>query len=147
MKKILLGLVFLLIVNNIFAQTIGTINGVVKDKNTQEVLIGVVLKFAGKDTVNTLSDENGNFSVQLPVGKYNLETSYIGYTPFTLYNINLTSGNAHIKRECFSLVQKEKRGMFGKKARVQKTRASGDSLYFQLPQSIPSKPRDLIFRL
>lgn len=65
MKKILLGLVFLLIGNNIFAQTIGTINGVVKDKNTQEVLIGVVLKFVGKDTVNTLSDESGNFSVQL----------------------------------------------------------------------------------
>ena len=96
MKKILLGLVFLLIGNNIFAQTMGTINGVVKDKNTQETLIGVVLKFVGKDTVNTLSDENGNFSVQLPVGKYNLETSHIGYTPFTLYNINLTSGNAQI---------------------------------------------------
>lgn len=96
MKRILLGLFFLLIGNNIFAQTIGTINGVVKDKNTQEVLIGVVLKFVGKDTINTLSDDNGNFSVQLPVGKYNLETSYIGYTPFTLYNINLTSGNAQI---------------------------------------------------
>ena len=96
MKKILLGLVFLLTGNGIFAQTMGTINGVVKDKNTQEILIGVVLKFAGKDTVNTLSDENGNFSVQLPVGKYNLETSHIGYTPFTLYNINLTSGNAQI---------------------------------------------------
>lgn len=95
-KKILLGLVLILIGNNIFAQTMGTINVVVKDKNTQEVLIGVVLKFVGKDTVNTLSDENGNFSVQLPVGKYNLETSYIGYTPFTLYNINLTSGNAQI---------------------------------------------------
>ena len=78
MKRILLGLFFLLIGNNIFAQTIGTINGVVKDKNTQEVLIGVVLKFVGKDTINTLSDDNGNFSVQLPVGKYNLETSYIG---------------------------------------------------------------------
>lgn len=54
MKKILLGLVFLLIGNNIFAQTIGTINGVVKDKNTQEVLIGVVLKFAGKDSKYTI---------------------------------------------------------------------------------------------
>ena len=96
MKKILLGLVFLLTGNGIFAQTTGTINGVVKDKNTQEILIGVVLKFSGKDTLNTLSDENGVFSVQLPVGKYNLETSYIGYTPFTLYNINLTSGNAQI---------------------------------------------------
>ena len=56
----------------------------------------MVLKFVGKDTVNKLSDEIGNFSVQLPVGKYNLETSHIGYTPFTLYNINLTSGNAQI---------------------------------------------------
>ena len=71
MKKLLLGLVFLLIGNNIFFFFLGTINGVVKDKNTQEVVIGVVLKFAGKDTVNTLSAENGRFSVQLPVGKYN----------------------------------------------------------------------------
>lgn len=96
MKKIRLGLVFLLMGNSIFDQTMGTINDVVKDKNTQEILIGVVLKFVGKDTVNTLSDENGSFSLQLPVGKYNLETSYTGYTPFTLYNINLTSGNAQI---------------------------------------------------
>jgi len=49
----------------------------------------VVLKFVGKDTVKTVSDENGNFSIQLSLGKYNLETSYIDYTPFTLYNINL----------------------------------------------------------
>ena len=27
----------------------------------------MVLKFLGKDTVTTLSDKNGNFSVQLPV--------------------------------------------------------------------------------
>lgn len=67
MKRILLGLFFLLIGNSIFHQTIGTINNVVKDKNTQKILIGVVLKFVGKDTVNTLSDENGSFSLQLPV--------------------------------------------------------------------------------
>lgn len=96
MKIILFGFVFLVIGNSVFAQTMGTIKGVIRNKYTQELLIGVALEFTGKDTVNTLSDENGNFSVQLPVGKYNLETSYIGYTSFTLYNINVSSGNAQI---------------------------------------------------
>lgn len=70
MKRILLGLYFLLIGNSTFQQTMGTINNVVKDKNTQKILIGVVLKFVGTDTVNTLSDENGSFSLLLPVVFY-----------------------------------------------------------------------------
>lgn len=96
MRNILLGLVFLLLGQSVFAQIFGTVNGVVKDKDTQEILVGAAMTFTGTDTINTVSDENGNFSVQLPVGKYNLETSYIGYNPFVLYNINLSSGNAHI---------------------------------------------------
>ncbi|KMQ71906.1 TonB-dependent receptor [Chryseobacterium koreense] len=96
MRNILLGLVFLLLGQSVFAQIFGTVNGVVKDKDTQEILVGAAMTFTGTDTINTVSDENGNFSVQLPVGKYNLETSYIGYNPFVLYNINLSSGNAQI---------------------------------------------------
>lgn len=96
MKNIVFFLVLLSIGNHIFAQNMGTINGVVRDKNTQERLIGVELQFAGNDTVNSFSDENGNFSVQLPVGKYNLNVAYIGYVPLSQYNINLSSGNAQI---------------------------------------------------
>lgn len=96
MRNTLLGLVFLLFGPSVFAQIQGTINGVVKDKNTEEILVGATLTFSGNSIINTVSDENGNFSVQLPVGKYNLETSYLGYTPFILYNINLSSGNAQI---------------------------------------------------
>ena len=74
----------------------GTITGVVKDKNTQEELIGVVIKLIGKDTTNALTDENGSFSMRTPVGRYNLETYYIGYNAYTLFNINISSGSAQV---------------------------------------------------
>ncbi len=96
MRNVIVLLVFIFIGNGIFGQTSGTITGVVIDKNTQEFLVGVGISIAGADTIYTQSDENGNFSVRLPVGKYNLEATYIGYTPFVLYNINLSSGNAQI---------------------------------------------------
>ena len=96
MKNLSLSLLITLLTSTLYAQNMGTINGVVKDKNTQEELIGVVLRFTGKDTINTITNENGSFSIQLPVGKYNLETSYIGYSPSTIYNINLSSGNAQV---------------------------------------------------
>lgn len=96
MRPLLLGLFFIFYGNILSAQTMGTINGVVKDKNTQETLTGVVLRFVGEASLNITTDENGSFSIQLPVGKYNLETLYFGYAPFMLYNINLSSGNAQI---------------------------------------------------
>ena len=34
------------------------------------------------------------FSIKIPVGKYNLKASYIGYEVFEQYNLNLSSGNA-----------------------------------------------------
>ena len=96
MRPLLLGLFSIFYGNILSAQTMGTINGVVKDKNTQETLTGVVLRFVGEASLNITTDENGSFSIQLPVGKYNLETLYFGYAPFMLYNINLSSGNAQI---------------------------------------------------
>lgn len=82
--------------HSIIGQTMGTITGVVKDKNTQEELIGVVIKLIGKDTTNALTDENGSFSMKTPVGRYNLETYYIGYNAYTLFNINISSGSAQV---------------------------------------------------
>lgn len=78
----------------LFSQNIGTINGTVKDKNTQELLMGVKLALRGQDTIYALSDENGAFNLKAPVGKYNLEATFIGYEPVSLYNLNVNSGNA-----------------------------------------------------
>ncbi|MCA0430745.1 MAG: hypothetical protein LCH32_09620 [Bacteroidetes bacterium] len=55
MNNLSLSLLITLLTSTLYAQNIGTINGVVKDKNTQEELIGVLLRFTGKDTVNTIT--------------------------------------------------------------------------------------------
>lgn len=96
MKKIFLFLIIVFCFSSISAQNLGTINGVVKDKNTQEVLPGVIVVIRGVDTLNTSTNENGVFTLIAPVGKYNLETMYIGYKSFFSYNINLSSGNAQV---------------------------------------------------
>ncbi|HTO14377.1 MAG TPA: TonB-dependent receptor [Edaphocola sp.] len=96
MKNLLFIAILLFTTPTLFGQTLGTITGEVKDKNTQEELAGVVLIFTGKDTLNTVTDENGSFSLKLPVGRYNMEASYFGYKNYNLFNINLSSGNAQV---------------------------------------------------
>lgn len=96
MKSIFSFFLFFLCISAIHAQNRGVITGSVKDKNTQEDLVGVVIVLKGIDTVSTFSDENGVFNITATVGKYNLETSLIGYKPFVSYNINLSSGNAQV---------------------------------------------------
>lgn len=77
-----------------FAQNTGNITARVKDKNTEELLAGVAIALSGADTVYAVSDEQGSFTLDIPVGKYNLEASYLGYESLTMYNLNVTSGNA-----------------------------------------------------
>lgn len=77
-----------------FSQFKGNITAKVKDKNTEELLIGVTIAIRGADSTYTTSDEQGAFSVHVPVGKYNLVATYLGYKALTMYNLNVTSGNA-----------------------------------------------------
>jgi len=62
----------------LFAQT-GVVRGVVTDKTTGETLIGANI-LAGSNT-GTVTDVNGEFSLQLPYGTYTLRISYVGYKP------------------------------------------------------------------
>ncbi|MHA6697304.1 TonB-dependent receptor [Chryseobacterium sp. A321] len=96
MEKIIF-IVFAVLLNfNLNAQNVGFVSGVVKDKNTQEELVGATLKFIGKDTIYTTTDEKGDFSIKLPVTKYNIEISSSGYIPMIVYNINVGSGSTQI---------------------------------------------------
>ncbi|MCZ2100188.1 MAG: TonB-dependent receptor [Chitinophagales bacterium] len=96
MKKLIYISVLMLFTYSLNAQMLGNVIGTVKDRNTQELLIGVVVQFLGNDTIGVVSDENGAFSIKMPIGKYNLKTSYLGYEPFEQYNLNVSSGNAQI---------------------------------------------------
>ena len=77
------------------SQNNGVILGKVKDKNTQETIIGATIVADGS-TTGTASDVEGNFKLVLPVGTYRLKASYLGYNSLYKENIVVTSGNAQI---------------------------------------------------
>ena len=89
---------FFLIVSKLsFSQTpTGIVQGTIRDKNTQEALLGISVGLEGT-SFGAISDANGNFKISgIPVGSYNLRASFLGYKPTVLYNLNITSGNAQI---------------------------------------------------
>ena len=88
-----LTLLLLLFVSSTFAQITGTIRGSVKDKNTQESIVGATVIVEGTN-IGAVTDVNGIYKISLPVGSYNLKASMIGYTTIVEHNISLTSGNA-----------------------------------------------------
>ena len=55
--------------------------GTIVDEKTQEPLpfVAVVVKQNGKQVVGTVTDFDGNFSLELPEGEYEFEISCIGY--------------------------------------------------------------------
>lgn len=78
-----------------FAQNTGTLNGSVKDKLTQEALVGVTIRLASAN-LGSSTDAEGNFRIAgIPPGSYNIEASYLGYAPQTKYNVVITTGNAN----------------------------------------------------
>lgn len=77
------------------AQTKGSVQGSVKDKNTQEIIFGA--RIVTEDKLSgAVSDADGNFFLELPTGTYNLTIIADGYEPETKFNIVVTSGNAQI---------------------------------------------------
>jgi hypothetical protein len=60
------------------AQDRYTITGTVKDKASQETLVGVTVQV--KEVVAfTVTDVNGSYSITLPAGTHRLQFSYVGY--------------------------------------------------------------------
>jgi hypothetical protein len=79
----------------LMSQTNGLIRGNVKDKNTQEAIIGATLAIEGT-SFGVTSDIDGNFKLSLPVGTYRLKASFLSFTTLFKENIIVTSGNDQI---------------------------------------------------
>lgn len=79
-RLFLILIIMVLAKGNIFPQT-GIITGSVTDSKTNEPLIGVNIIVKELSGIGTASNENGYFSIKLPVGSYSLKASLIGYTP------------------------------------------------------------------
>jgi hypothetical protein len=83
MKKLLGVVVVLLTSINSFAQSFSSIQGKVIDANTKEALQFVTIYFANS-SIGTASQEDGSFKLEnIPVGKYDLVASMIGYGRFS----------------------------------------------------------------
>jgi hypothetical protein len=85
---------FVLFSAEAFAQTTGSIQGTVRDKNTQETIIGAAIQIENTQ-IGAVSDIDGNYRINsIPVGSYTIKASFVGYKSISKFNINVTSGNA-----------------------------------------------------
>ena len=77
-KLILLFSALVLCIGVVFGQG-KTVSGRVIDENN-EPAIGASIQVKGAETVGTISDFDGNFTITLPTGTTHLIVSYVGYT-------------------------------------------------------------------
>jgi TonB-dependent receptor len=91
-KKVILSFLILLSVPiAAFAQT-GSIEGIVTDKKSNDVLPGVTIIIDGT-TIGTTADFSGHFIIpNLKQGKYKLKASYISYNPTVIEDVNVIAG-------------------------------------------------------
>ncbi|MFZ4545188.1 MAG: carboxypeptidase-like regulatory domain-containing protein, partial [Saprospiraceae bacterium] len=81
--------------NFVYAQQITqTIKGNILDKQSKETLIGAnAVLLDTQPSLYGTSDENGNFKIaNVPVGRYNIKVTYIGYKDIIIPNVQLTAG-------------------------------------------------------
>ena len=78
---------FLLISIGLAAQT-GTIRGMVFDDKTGESLVGVAIQVEGTST-GTITDLEGQFTISLKEGNYNLQLSFISYQKLTVSGVKV----------------------------------------------------------
>ena len=98
MKKILFFLFSTFLTLTSFAQFKQNVRGVIIDKESKVSLPGAnVALFSEDKTLGTISNENGEFELfNVPIGRYRLNVTYMGYEPFELRNLELTSGKEKV---------------------------------------------------
>jgi hypothetical protein len=78
-----------------FAQT-AVVTGTVRDRATQEALVGVSIRVENTDPLlGTSADIDGNFRLNVQPGSYNITATFVGYKPQTKFNVLATSGNVN----------------------------------------------------
>ena len=93
-KLCFLSFLFLSICAFSFAQT-GTIRGLVIDENTGDpIMFGNVL--VSELGTGTVTDLDGKFSIDLPVGEYTLEFSYLGYATLKVSGVKVIEGKVEV---------------------------------------------------
>lgn len=71
-----------------------SIKGIVVDKQSQMPLPGATIVLLNFDPIiGTTTNEDGNFKLEnIPIGRHDIQVTYMGYNPFVLNNLLLSSG-------------------------------------------------------
>jgi hypothetical protein len=94
-RIILLWVAFHLLIFFVFAQPLlQTIKGSVFDAETNYPLIGATVAVLDSGILKgATTDCDGRFKIEgVPVGRYNIQISYVGYEPFVIKEVILSSG-------------------------------------------------------
>jgi hypothetical protein len=93
-KNLLILILFVLTFGAIQAQRTQTMRGIVVDSDTGLPLPGVnIVLPETTPLLGAMTDANGEFTVAgVPVGRYSVAVSFVGYQPLTYPNIQLESG-------------------------------------------------------
>lgn len=125
---------------SVYAQSSGIITGVVKDKQTQELLVSVSISLEGT-TLGTVTDVDGNFKItNIPPKTYNIRIKSIDYKELVLYNVVVTSGNAEILNVELEKSSVELEGVVIRSNAFTKTAESPLSVQTLSAQEIKSNP-------
>jgi len=74
-----------------FGQTLGKITGRVFDKANNEPMIGATVRIENT-TTGAMTDLDGNYTISVAAGKYNITMTYTGYATLTIQDIIVTAG-------------------------------------------------------
>ncbi len=95
MKWIISIIIFSFFSNSLFAQRPASgIKGKISDTDTDDVFIGanVVVSKNGVFVIGTSTDFEGNYTLKIDPGVYDMEVSYIGYQTKRIENIEVNAG-------------------------------------------------------
>lgn len=81
-----------------FGQFKQNLRGVVIDQSSKVTLPGANVSLEGADNkAGTMTSENGSFIFkELPIGRYSIKVSFLGYEPVIINNIDLASGKEKV---------------------------------------------------
>jgi outer membrane receptor protein involved in Fe transport len=104
------GVMMLLVLSTLSAQTAGKISGAITDAETGEPLIGCNVIIAGTK-LGTATDVDGSFFIlNIPAGKYDVQASIIGYDKMVEHDVIVNSGRTttvNFKIKSTTVMEKE----------------------------------------
>lgn len=109
-RKIFISLL-VLFTSHLYSQITQTVRGTVVDNASNlPMAFATVVFLDTHPLIGTTTDDSGNFSISdVPVGRYNLEVSYVGYDPAILREITVISA----KQTFLAIQLKENSTMLG----------------------------------